>query len=293
MKLHSVILPLLLSCAAACYGQGESLLIGPGDLVHIQVFETADLEQHARVTDAGEVSLVLGGMVKVAGLTPANASVAIEAVLKRSQYLRAPHVTVTVEQYVTETVSILGQVKSPGSYQIDTPRKILDVLSLAGGITDLADRKVTIGRRNSQVTIEYYLSNNALTALNDNVIVYPGDTVVVPKADVVYVLGDVGRPGGFSKTTNDSQLTVLQAVSLAGGMPPTAATSRARLVRKTANGSFVQMPLPLGEMQKGKKPDIVLHADDIIYVPFSYLKNVAMGVGGFVAAASSAAIYHF
>lgn len=293
MNFHWATIFSLFLGATICHGQPESLLIGPGDLVHVQVFETPDLEQHARVTDAGELPLVLGGKVKIAGMTPAQASAAIEDVLKRLHYLRAPHVSLTVEQYATDTVTILGQVRSPGSYQIHAPRSIVDVLSLSGGLTDLADRNLTIERRHSLDKIQYYLSNNPSVALNDNIKVYPGDTVIVPKAAVVYVLGDVARPGGFAKTTNDSQLSVLQAVSLAGGTPPTAATSHAFLLRKTPDGTFTKVPLPLGQIEKGKKPDLPLRADDVLYVPFSYFKNVAMGIGGLIAATSSAAVYHF
>ena len=126
-----------------------------------------------------------------------------------------------------------------------------------------------------------------------NVPVYPGDTVLVPKADVVYVLGDVNRPGGIAIVTNDSKLSALQALSLAGGTPPNAVPSHSRLIRKQADGSHVELPLQLSAMQKGKEPDIPLQGDDIIYVPFSYARNMAVGAGSLVGATSSAAIYRF
>ena len=105
----------LFCCAACCGAQTESLTIGPGDLLHVKVLEAADLEQSARVTDAGAFALILGGNVYVAGLTPPEAALAIERVLVEGHYLLTPHVSVTMEQTATQNVTIMGQVHSPGS----------------------------------------------------------------------------------------------------------------------------------------------------------------------------------
>jgi polysaccharide export outer membrane protein len=284
---------ILFCCAGCCLAQTESLTIGPGDMLHLKVLEAPELEQSSRVSDAGTLTLILGGKVQVAGLTPAEAAVAIERALVEGHYVLTPHVSVTTEQTATQNVTILGQVRTPGSYPIATPRPILDVLALAGGLNDLAQRKVTIQRHASKERVDYVLSNSANAALDANVPVYPGDTVLVPKADVVYVLGDVNRPGGIAIVTNDSKLSALQALSLAGGTPPNAVPSHSRLIRKQADGSHVELPLQLSAMQKGKEPDIPLQGDDIIYVPFSYARNMAVGAGSLVGATSSAAIYRF
>jgi polysaccharide biosynthesis/export protein len=284
---------ILFCCVGSCLAQTESLTIGPGDLLHLKVLEAPDLEQATRVSDAGTLTLILGGKVQVAGLTPAEAAVAIERALVEGHYVLTPHVSVTTEQTATENVTILGQVRTPGSYPIATPRPILDVLALAGGLNDLAQRKVTIQRHASKERVDYVLSNSANAALDANVPVYPGDTVLVPKADVVYVLGDVNRPGGIAIVTNDSKLSALQALTLAGGTPPNAVPAHSRLIRKQADGTHVEIPLQLSAMQKGKEPDIPLECDDIIYVPFSYARNMAVGAGSLVGATSSAAIYRF
>jgi polysaccharide biosynthesis/export protein len=283
----------LFCCVAACGAQTESLTIGPGDLLHVKVLEAADLEQSARVTDAGTFTLILGGSVHVAGLTPPEAALAIERVLVDGHYVLTPHVSVLTEQTATQNVTIMGQVRSPGSYPIGTSRPILDVLALAGGLTDLADRKITIQRRGSQERVTFVVSNSANGALDGSVPVFPGDTVLVAKAEVIYILGDVNRPGGFAMVTNDQKLSAVQAISLAGGTPPNAVPSHARLIRKQADGSHVEIPLQLSDMEKGKKPDIQLQPDDIVYVPFSYVRNMAVGASGLVSATSSAAIYHF
>jgi polysaccharide export outer membrane protein len=283
----------LFCCAGCCLAQTESLTIGPGDMLHLKVLEAPELEQAGRVSDAGTLTLILGGKVQVAGLTPAEAAVAIQRALVEGHYVLTPHVSVTTEQTATQNVTILGQVRSPGSYPIATPRPILDVLALAGGLNDLAQRKVTIQRHSTKERVDYVLSNSANAALDANVPVYPGDTVLVPRADVVYVLGDVNRPGGIAIVTNDSKLSALQALSLAGGTPPNAVPSHARLIRKQADGSHVEQPLQLSAIQKGKEPDIPLQSDDIIYVPFSYARNMAVGAGSLIGATSSAAIYRF
>jgi len=287
------LIPLLLLCGAACNAQKESLTIGPGDMLHIVVLEAADLEQHVRVTDSGDVPLILGGMARVVRLTPDEAARVVEKRLVEENYLLHPHISVTVERYVAKNVSVVGQVRSPGSYEISTPRTVLDVVALAGGLTDLADRRITIERRETKEQIEYFLSNSSAAALKDQPVVSPGDTVLVPKVSVVYVLGDVGRPGGYAADTNDSRLSALQAVAHAGGTPPNAVPSKARLIRKGENGAYVEMPIPLSDMQKGKRPDVALQADDIIYVPYSYLKNMAVNLNALVAAATTASIYRF
>jgi polysaccharide export outer membrane protein len=286
-------LVLLFCCAACCCAQTESLTIGPGDLLHLKVLEAPELEQSARVTDAGTLTLILGGSVQVAGLAPPEAALAIARVLVEHHYVLTPHVSVTLEQTATQNVTIMGQVRSPGSYPIGTPRPILDVLALAGGLTDLADRKVTIERYATKERVEFVVSNSAKAALDASIAVLPGDTVIVPKADVVYILGDVNRPGGIAIVTNDSKLSALEALSLAGGTPPNAVPSHARLIRRQADGSHVDLPLQLSAMQKGKQPDIPLQSDDIVYVPFSYARNMAVGAGSLVGATSSAAIYKF
>jgi polysaccharide biosynthesis/export protein len=292
MKANTQLL-LLFCCAVSCCAQTESLTIGPGDLLHVKVLESAELEQNARVTDAGTLPLILGGSVNVAGLTPSDAALAIGRVLVSGHYILTPHVTVTLEQAATQTVTIMGQVHAPGNYAINTPRPILDVLALAGGLTDLADKKVTIQRHGTKEQVEFVDANSAKSALEASVTVFPGDTIVVPKADVVYILGDVNRPGGIAIVTNDSRLSVVQAISLAGGTPPNAVPSHTRLIRKQADGSHTEMPLNLSAMQKGKEPDMQLQADDIVYVPFSYTRNMAVGAGSLVGSTSSAAIYRF
>lgn len=286
-----IILGLALTIAGAAQ-QNESLLIGPGDMVQVSVFDTPELSQFARVTDAGSIPLIMGGDVKISSQTPETASRMIEKVLFDGHFLLHPRVSITIAEYATQKVSILGEVKAPGAYAINTPRSVIDVLTLAGGLNDAADRKVVIERRGTHDKVAYFVSNQPNVILDSAVTVNPGDTLIVPKAGIVYVMGDVARPGGYAMTNNDSQISALQLVARAGGTNHSAVPASARLIRRTGT-SYIDTPLPLSAMQKGKQADLQLEANDIIYVPFSYLRNFGMQSTGIIASMGSAAIYAF
>jgi len=270
-------------------GSAESLLIGPGDLLRISVFRETDLDQKVRVKDSGEIQLQLIGNVFVKGLPAAEAADRIAKRYKDGGFLNQPQVAVFVEESVTQQAAVLGEVEHPGVVPLTSSRSLLDVLSQAGGLTVLADRHITI-RRPGQPPTTVFVSNNADKALAEaDVLVQPGDTILVPKAGVVYVLGDVGRPGGFVMQ-DDAHLSLLQALSLAAGANKTAAQNKARLLRKV-NGVVSEQPLELKAIERGEQPDRQLQADDIVFVPFSLLRNVAVGATSIVASASSAAVY--
>jgi polysaccharide export outer membrane protein len=268
----------------------ESLLIGPGDLLRITVLRESELDQRVRVLDSGDITLSLAGKLAVQGLTPAQAANLIAGKYRDGGFLLHPEVAVFVEEYATQTVTILGQVAHPGSVHLAAPRTLIDVLSLAGGLTETADRHIVVQRAGKDgERIRAFLSNRADDALNSDVLVRPGDTVMVPKAGIVYILGDVAHPGGYVMQ-NDSQLTVLQAIALAAGASKTASEKRVRLVRNV-DGLSQSVDLPLHDMERGRAPDVSLHADDILYVPFSLMKNISLGIASITAAASSAVIY--
>lgn len=268
----------------------ESLLIGPGDLLHVTVLREPELDQQARVLDSGAVTLALIGNVAVQGLTPAQAAGRIAELYRSGEFLVRPEVSVLVEQYATQGVSVLGQVAHPGVISINAPLSLIDVLSQAGGLTEVADRHITIERGGKDgKRIRVFLPNRAEEALNADVMVRPGDTVIVPKAGIVYVLGDVAHPGGYVMQY-DSKLTVLQAIALAAGASKTASERHVRLVRNV-DGRSLSIELPLRDMERGREPDVPLEADDILYVPFSLAKNISLGIANITAAASSALIY--
>jgi len=267
----------------------ESLLIGPGDLLRITFLREPELDQHVRVLDAGDVALTLAGNVPVQGLTPADAALRIADRYREGNFLLHPEVSVFIEEYATQTVTIVGQVAHPGAIRLTAPRTLIDVISLAGGLTEYADRHIVVEHAKDGERIRVFLPNRADDALNADILVRPGDIVIVPKAGIVYVLGDVGRPGGYVMQY-DSRLTVLQAIALAAGASKTASEKKVRLVRNI-DGITQSVDLPLRDMERGRDPDVPLEANDILYVPFSVMKNISLGIAGITAAASSALIY--
>jgi polysaccharide biosynthesis/export protein len=276
--------------ALPCLSQQESLLIGPGDLIQVNVMDTPEMEQQVRVTDDGTVPLAYVGSMHVAGLTPAAAAASIQGALIEKKVMQHPQVAVHMMELATQDVSVLGQVHTPGTYSITTPQTILKVLSLAGGLTEGADRSITVKRQKTGEQLKYYVSNNAEQALSDMVLVYPGDMVLVAKAPMIYVMGDVNRPGAYAMTTNDAHVSVLQVIALAGSATKTAVQSHVRLIRTTEHGQ-VELPVHLDAIQKGKQADIALQPNDILYVPFSWMKNIAMSSSSIGATAAGAAIY--
>jgi polysaccharide export outer membrane protein len=289
-KRHSIA-AIVLSGALAitCLAQ-ESLLIGPGDLIQVNVMDTPEMEQQVRVTDEGSVPLAYIGSIHVAGQTPAAAAAAIQKALIDKKVMRNPQVSVKMQELATQDVSVLGQVHTPGTYSITTPQTILKILSLAGGLTDAADRHVTIKRHDSGERLTYYVANDSDQALAGVVKVYPGDTILVARAPVVYVMGDVNRPGGYVIATNDDRLSVMQVIAMAGSATKTSMQSRVRLIRKTEHGE-VELPVRLDRITKGKQPDMMLQANDILFVPFSWMKNVAMSSSSVGASTAGAALY--
>ena len=292
MKAIRIIVTLCLALPFMLRAQQESLLIGPGDQIHVQVFDTPELDATARVDDKGDLPLLMGGTIHVAGFTPEQAAHALEQDLISRKIMYTPQVLITVLQYATQNVTVFGQVGRPAAYEISTPRPLTDVLTLAGGFTELADRHVTIEHRNGKGSETVFVSNNPKVDQGEKTLVYPGDRVTVPKQDLIYVLGDVNRAGGFPMNNSQSGITALQAVAAAGGTANTALANSARLIRRTDDGvAYKDIPLKLNAMQKGKVPDMTLEPNDVIYVPFSFLRNAALSITGLAASVGSAAVY--
>lgn len=271
----------------------ESLLIGPGDLLHVQVFDAPEFEEHSRVNDEGLVSLVFLGSVRVDGLTPAEASRRVEESLVAHGLLLHPQVTITVDDYATAKVSVAGEVRAPGAFAIMTPRSVFDVLSLAGGLTEMSAREIRIKRHDSGEEIPYFVSNEPGDAFGHSLLIRPGDQIFVPRAGMVYAIGDFGRPGAYVMSNNSAKISALELVARAGGIPPSAVPSRARLIRRDKSGGYVESSLPLSAMQRGKEADMQLQPDDIVYVPFSYLRNFALNATSIAASVGSAAVYRY
>jgi polysaccharide biosynthesis/export protein len=251
---------------------GPALTIGGGDLLKVSVFGAADSDQEVRVDPDGNASLNFIGSVHLAGLTTNQAQGLIAKRLEAGGFYTHPQVSVFAKEYATQGVSVMGEVQRPGVYPLLGTRRLFDVLSMAGGTSQKAGRIVSVTRRDRPETPQIYLlSNDPKESAKSNVEIFAGDTVVVSRAGVVYVVGDVHRPSGVTMD-NGTDMTVLQAIAVAEGTNPTAALNKAKLIRKTAKGP-IEMPLALKDMLSSKAPDIRLQAEDIIFVPNSVAKT--------------------
>lgn len=269
----------------------DGLRIGGGDLLHVSVFGASDYTHDLRVADDGTISLPLIGEVRVAGLTPREVASDLQVRLSQGGYFNHPEVEVFVKEYATQGVSVLGEVQKPGIYPLLGSRTLFDVLSAAQGTTQTAGDKVYITHRDRPQQPEIVkISYDVKGAAQSNVPVLPGDTIIVPKAGMVYVVGNVQKPTGIVMV--DSGLTVLKAIALAQGIAPNAALDRARLVRKTSDGQTA-IPLKLKQMLAAKEPDMPLQPDDVIFVPNSLAASgFKRGLELALQTASGVLIYH-
>ncbi len=271
---------------------GETVLtLDGGDLLKVSVFGAPESDQQVRVGQDGNVSLNFIGTVHVAGLTPSQAQDLIAKKLVAGGYFAQPQVSIFVMEYATQGVSVMGEVLKPGVYPLLGTRRLFDVLSLAGGTGPKAGRVVSISRReHPESPRSVMLSNDPVESAKSNIEVFPGDTVVVSRAGVVYVVGDVKKPSGVIMD-NGTDMTVLQAIAMAEGTNRTAKLNDAKLIRTTPTGRQ-ELPLALKDMLSSKAPDMRLQAEDIIFVPTSAAKSAGMRtLEAIVQTASGVAIY--
>ncbi|HEV2288687.1 MAG TPA: polysaccharide biosynthesis/export family protein [Candidatus Acidoferrales bacterium] len=285
--------------------------IGAEDLLNISIYGAPDLGRTVRVSAEGEISLPLVGEVQAAGLTPRGLEAELENRL-RQKYMNDPQVTVFLAAVQSHPVAVLGAVGKPGVYQISDPKTLIEMLSMAQGLTEDAGNRVIVMRHGEYATpagagsassslqvaasspsntFVRHASQNEMESkdtksmqvdLKDllssgdaryNILVYPGDIVKVPQAGIVYVVGEVHKPGGFVLKASDT-ISVLQALALAEGVTRTSAASRARIIRTDeATGARAEIPIDLKRILSGKAPDPMLHAKDIIFVPNSTAKS--------------------
>ena len=269
--------------------QGASfLVIGPGDEVDVNVYGAPDLSGHLRVGSDGNISLPLVGYVRVAGLTSNQAQQAISEQLQERNIVKTPQVSVFVKEYTNSEISVAGEVAKPGVFSVLGPHRLLDVLEAAGGLTDKASDTITISHRGTDQLTTVHLSNDPAVTAHANVELQPGDTVVVPKAGIVYVLGEVGRPGGYALNSSGG-VTLLQVLAAAGGTTQLASLSGTKMVRRTSSG-LKEIPVPMKNLLHAKVADFPMQPGDIIYVPSSRVKS-ALNAGALVSSAGAAAVY--
>ncbi len=263
-------------------------VIAPDDLLDVDVFDYPELTRTVRVSSDGTIELPLLGQLKAAGLTAPELRKEIASSYTRT-YLKDPQVTVAVRESHGQLVSVIGAVGKPGLYQLGGSRSLIDVLSLAGGPSNLAGRSVLVARSGGfellpdvegmrQVAPDQVEINlNRLLYAHEgalNLQIKPLDMITIAKADIIYVVGAVRNSAGFVLADRES-VTVLQAVAMAGGLGGTASKKGARIIRRGADGAKTEIPLDLGRILSGKSEDLMMAANDILFVPDSMGKSAA------------------
>jgi polysaccharide biosynthesis/export protein len=267
------------------------LKLAPGFLLRLTVLDDPDFNGSFRVDEDGDISVPVIGVLHVAGQTAAEARNQVRQKLLDGRILKDPQVSLTVQEYAAPAVTIIGEVSNPGKYPLLAPRKLVDVLAMAGGPTLLAGNEVQIthsGAEAQSTAVSYSRTANPATV--QDVLVQPGDTVQVKRAGVIYVLGAVNRPGGYVMQ-EEGTLNILQAISLAAGTNITASTGKIYLIRHNPDGTVVDMAVAYNDISKGKRSDMPLHATDILFIPTSKLKATLVNTQTVLASAASAGIY--
>jgi polysaccharide export outer membrane protein len=269
--------------AAAEADEQGSYTIGPSDRLDIRVFAAAPLSGVFTVNDDGRVSLPLLGPILALGHTLSSFEGFLEARLRES-YMKDPHVTVQVAEMRSRAVSIVGAVRRPGVFPLAAPRSLLEVLAMAEGLAEQAGETALVVRggevRATSPDSVLEVDLGALLQRGDtrqNVPIHPGDVVQIPPAGIVYVVGEVVRPGGFT-LAGGRPLTVLQALALAQGLGGTAAAGNSVIVRTAEDGSRHEVPVDLDRVLDGSVPPPLLRAEDVLFVPNNDAKSAALGV---------------
>lgn len=253
-------------------GAGADYRVGAEDVLKITVLESPDLNQELRVSGAGEISLLLGGSLKVAALTTGQIERAIADRLKE-KYIRNPNVSVQVTEARSHTVSVLGAVKQPGVFEVRSAKSVLDVLALAEGLADDAGDIILIVRADPAQSVAEVRVGALMEAKDSalNVAVHPGDVVKVSRQGLIYVIGDVQKPGAYA--IQGGRRTALNALALSEGFTPTSAPKKAMILRSNAKGDRDVVAVDLDSLMKGKSPDVALQPEDVLFVPKSGAKS--------------------
>jgi polysaccharide biosynthesis/export protein len=269
------------------------MLIGPGDEGEIKVYGVPELTTRFRVESTGDIYLPLIGKFHISGLSADTAQIELNKKYEEGGFLRNPHVTVYVKEYTTQGISVLGEVNRPGIYSALNARRLYDVFLIAGGLTARAGKTVTITHSKEPDKPVLIKLENGAAANQANVEVQPGDTITVGRAGIVYVIGEVNRPGAFVMEST-STASLLQMLALASGPTRAAALSHTRVIRRTAKGDLESKDIDLKKIMQAKAKDMEVQAEDIVFVPSSRSK-AAMERGGssILSMLTSLAVYRF
>jgi polysaccharide export outer membrane protein len=245
--------------------------IRPGDIVEVQIFEAPEYSVRMPVSPAGEIAIPYAGLFHIEGMTSIEASQAIARLFVQNQILRDPRVIVTTQQF-GYSVTVMGEVKTPGIYNLAGRKRLIDLLTEAGGVTTSAGHVIEIFAPGSMKNPTTVLWDPTLRE-NDNaeVQIKTGETILVSRCGVVYVGGNVGRPGAFP-LCESNHTTLSEVIALAQGAKPNSYSQRTLLLRSSGNGTRVVQNVKLEDVLRGRKVDITMQPDDIVFIPPSALK---------------------
>lgn len=286
--------------------------LGPDDQISVRVQDLDKLQLHdslaPRIDVNGNLNLPIIGHIHAEGLT--TNQLEQEIARKLSNILQNPNVSVSIMQYRNHPVSVLGAVRNPGVLQVAQHRRLLEVLSLAGGLAPEAGDKIKISRRTSVGPLplsnvetdssgEYEVGQIDVHTLMQaaqpglNIEMMDNDVITVPRAELVYVIGAVKKAGGFPLGERD-RMSVLQALSLAEGLDHAASPKSARLLREDAPGRERQeITINLKPILTGSAPDVPLRANDILFIPTSETKLASMrAIEAAISVGSGFAVFH-
>lgn len=301
--------------ASPLFVDAREYVISPDDVLDVYILDVPELSRTYRVNLSGQLVFpLLPKPLPAAGLTLDAFSALLTSELKSSGTISDPHVSITVKESRMHAVSLTGAVKSPQLYPLMTPARLRSMLTQAGGVADDAGSiaKITRGGAlgtsfpvagtdgtspgDSQQTITVNL--NELMNSDDstqNIIIYPGDWIHVPRAGIIYVVGAVGQPGGYVLNTAREHLTVLQLVAIAGDLKSTAKREHSMIIRRkpVPGAERQEIPIDLKKILAGKSPDVALEGNDILFVPDSTSKKaLRRGAEAAIQIATGLALFH-
>jgi polysaccharide export outer membrane protein len=289
-----------LSAMSAKYG---NVTIMPGDIVAIATYGAPELStmavtsvntpgaigntavQGITVGAQGEIVLPFLGVVKIAGMTPPEASAYLDKALRDGGFLVDPQVTVELVDSPTRVITVVGEVSKPQPVPAFGQLRLLDVISACGGFTPLASHTLTVRRRDDPQPITVIMGTDPQSTDATNIPLMAGDTVIVPRVGNVFVVGQVRNPEAIPLSSN-LPITVMRAISISGGVNYGAALSKVTIIRTTPDNHHVEITMDLAKIMKGKEKDMALISDDVLLVPTQGFK-ASIAAGGASVAASS------
>jgi polysaccharide export outer membrane protein len=269
--------------------ESPEYVLGPGDEVVILAVDAEEIaNKPVRVSAGGDIAFPMVGRIHVDGMTVQQLQGELTERLKT--YIKRPDISINVTQFRSQPVTVIGSVRNPGLIQLEGRKNLLEVLSLAGGVQAESGSKITITRPRQEGSIlpppfvsadpssAYSVAEIDLRTIVDashpelNVLILPHDVISVPRAQIVYAMGQVKKAGGFVLNDKDG-ISVVQLLARAEGPTGTAALKGAKIIRPVPGAQRIEIEVNLKDVMNGKTKDIVLQSEDILFVPESRPKN--------------------